>query len=178
MIRTALTTLALMGTLVSAQAPPMDRPPQGPMGGAEGTGPRRGPGPEGMGPGQVFKALGLSKDQDKAIQALMEKHRAGSMARRKAAAEAEEAVRAALEDPATSEAALRDLHAKASEARVQDLLEHRSLIQEVNALLTPGQRAKAARIRENQQRERAAHRAVQDDLGGPEGRPGPPPPPR
>ena len=176
MFRTSVTALALMGSLVAAQAPPMDRP--GPMHGPEGRGPGRGPGPEGMDPGQALKALGLSKDQEQAVQALMEKHRTGSMARHKAAAEAEEAVRAALEDPATSEAALRDLHAKAGEARLQDLLEHRSQVQEVNALLTPGQRAKAARLRENRHKERAAHRAIMEDLGGPEGQPGPPPPHR
>ena len=179
MIRTIL-TLTLAGGLLAAQAPqPGFPPPDGP--GRPGPGGMRRPGPEGMhrpGPEGMFRALGLSKDQEAAIHALLEKRRPAEQARHLAAADKEEALRTAMEEPATTETQLRALHAAASEARLQALLEHRVLLLELHALLTPEQQAKARRIREGQRREAEAHRAVQAELGEPFGHPGPGGPPR
>jgi Spy/CpxP family protein refolding chaperone len=183
MIRTTLVTLALLGGALGAQAPasapgpgPQGRPcpcPGGPEGlGHPGPGPIGQPGPRGLdhpGPGLPLKALGLTPDQNKAFRAILDKHRATDQARRKTAEQCEEALHTALEDPATSESQLRALHLAAAEAHFQSLLEHRSLLLELHALLTPDQQAKAKRIRDNQGRERQAHRALAEDLGGPEG---------
>lgn len=166
MIRVTLMTLALMGGTLAAHQPPPPRPE--PMRGPEGMGH--------PGPGFPFKALGLSPDQEKAVHAAMDKGRAGEKALHKAAAAKEEALRAALEDPATPEAQLRALNAAASDARFQALLGHRALLLEINAILTPDQQAKAKRIRDAQRREIEAHHTVMEETGGPgEDRPGPPP---
>jgi len=165
MIRTIL-SLTLAAGLLSAQDGPGRPGPEGMR--------RPGPAPEGMrrpGPEAMFRALGLAKDQEAAIHAALGRRRPAEQARHQAAAEKEEALRAALEEPATTETQLRTLHAAASEARLQALLEHRGLLLELNALLTPEQQAKARRIRENQRREAEAHRAVEADLGEPGGPP-------
>lgn len=171
MIRRTLTILAAAGTLLQAQQPqpPCDPPRQ--------EGPRRdgsralpGHGPEGMpghGPGRVLKALGLTQDQEAAVRAILDKHRAAEGARRKAAGAKEAALRAALEDPATPDAQLKALHAQASDARFEAMLAHRAVVKEIEAVLTPEQQAKARRIRENLARERAAHAAVMEDMGEP-----------
>ena len=173
MIRPTLLTFALLGASLLAQAPP---PPPDAM---------RGPGPEGphhRGGEFNLKFLGLSPDQDKAVKALLDQHRAVAQALHKAAAGQEEALHAAMEDPATSEPQLRALHAAASEARLKALLDHRALLLDLQALLTPEQRAKARRVMANQRREREARQALQEDLGepgdGPHGPMPPPPPPR
>lgn len=170
MIRPTFLIFALLGASLIAQAPP---PPPPPL-----EAPHR--------PGGEFnlRFLDLSPDQEKAVKNLLRQRRAGAQALHQAAADQEEAFHAALEDPAASEAQLRALHASASEARLKAALDHRALLLEVHALLTPEQRAKARRVMANQRREREAHRAVQEDLGpaGEDPRapmpPPPPPPPR
>lgn len=178
MIRTALLTLALTGGLC-AQAPP----PPGPMQGSDGPrnhpgGPMDRPGPEGRhrpgGPERVLQALSLTKDQEQALHALMEKRRPAAMALGEASRQKEEALRTAVEDPSTPEAQVRALHAAAADARLQELLDRRAMAKEVEALLTPEQQAKAKRLRADLAREREARKAVHDDFEGPEGRPGPP----
>ena len=169
MIRPTLITFALLGASLAAQEPP---PPPMPM---------HAPGPEGphrRGGEFNFKFLGLSPDQEKAVKALLEQRRHGAQALHKAAADHEEALHAAMEDPATTEPQLRALHASASEARLKAILEHRALLLDLQALLTPEQRAKAKRVMANQRREREAHRDLQEDLGEAGGEHfGPPPPP-
>lgn len=174
MIRRNLMILAAAGTLFAAQQPQAPCPPQ-PDPHHPGHQDLRGHGPEG-GPGhdsfRILKALGLTRDQEAAARAAMDKDRAGMAARRKAAGDKEAALRAALEDPATPDARIKALHAQASEARLDAMMAHRALVKEIDALLTPEQRAKAKRIRENLTREREARKAVMEDLGGP----GEPPP--
>jgi Spy/CpxP family protein refolding chaperone len=142
MIRESLTTLVLAGTVLTAQAPGFPPPPGGPDGGMrrEGPGGHQRPGPEGL-----LADLNLTPDQDKAIHALMEKHRASDKAKRRAAEDADDAFRQALEDPAVSDAQLKPLHDAASEAHFQMFLEHRALRREIDAVLTPDQRTKARR---------------------------------
>lgn len=166
MIRNALLSLALAGAMC-AQQPPPPGPGHGP-----GDEEMKHPGDRGMrhpGPGMMFKALGLSPDQEKAIQTLTEKRRMGGMPR---PGPEEESLRAAAEDPSTTEAQLRTLHAAASEAHLKALLDRRALAVEINALLTPEQQAKARRIRENMRKEMEARMSLMEDLGGP-GEPGP-----
>ena len=169
MIRPTLITFALLGASLAAQAPP---PPPMPM---------HGPGPEGLhhrGGDFNFRFLQLSPEQEKALKALLDQHRAGARALHKALADQEEALHTAMEDPGTTEPQLRALHASASDARLKAILEHRALLLDLQALLTPEQRAKAKRVMANQRREREAHRDLQEDLGEPGGEPfGPPPPP-
>jgi Spy/CpxP family protein refolding chaperone len=122
-----------------------------------------------------LRALALTQEQAGAVRAVLDKHRTAAMARHRAAGRKEDALRTAALDPATPEARLRALHAEAAEARLQELLAQRALAQELNALLTPEQQAKAARIRVVRQKEREAHQALMDELGDPS--PLPPPPP-
>jgi Spy/CpxP family protein refolding chaperone len=98
------------------------------------------PGPEGL-----LADLNLTPDQDKAIHALMDKHHAADKAKRRAAEDADDAFRQALEDPAVSDPQLKPLHDAASEAHFQMFLEHRALRREIDAVLTPDQRARARR---------------------------------
>lgn len=167
----------LAGAALAAQPAPPDgpRPPRPPQQEAAG-GHRPGPaGPHHPGPGLPFQALDLSPDQQAAMKACLERHRAAQETLHRTALDQEEALRAAAEDPATPEAQLRTLAAAAAEAHLKSLLAHRALVQELDGLLTPEQRAKAKRIRDNQRREREAHRAVMEDLE-PAGRPAPPRP--
>lgn len=165
--------LLLAGTLLAAQAPgfpppdgqvppfPCGQAPAGPDGGQR----RPGPGMEPGGPMGDLRALALTPDQAKAVRAVLDQHRAAITARRQAVGRKEEALRAAALDPAVPEARLRALHAEAAEARFQDLLEQRAVARGLDALLTPGQQAKAARIRSGRQKEREAHRALMEELG-------------
>jgi hypothetical protein len=107
----------------------------------------------------------------------MDKHRPMEMARHKALAEQEEALQASLEEPSTPEAQLQALYNSSCEARLQADLEHRALVIELNAVLTPDQQAKARRIRDSLRREVEAHRVVLEELGvAGEDCPLPPPP--
>jgi Spy/CpxP family protein refolding chaperone len=112
----------------------------------------------------MFKALHLTPEQEKALQGVLDRHKAAVNSREQAAAEKEDAVRDAMEDPGVPEAKLRTLNLVASEARMQAMLEHRATVLEINALLTPDQLAKARRIREDRQRERDARRALAAEL--------------
>jgi Spy/CpxP family protein refolding chaperone len=165
MIRTTLATFALAAGLLQAQQP---FEPSGPPRRPEPIdGPRPGP-QEGMrrpdGSFALLKALGLSPDQEAAVRAVLEKRRASGRAAHRAAEAKEDALRQASEDPAATEAQLRALHAAASEARFQALLEHRTMALAIDAILTPEQRAKARRIREGMNRERDAHWAVMEEM--------------
>ncbi|BDU72043.1 Spy/CpxP family protein refolding chaperone [Mesoterricola silvestris] len=148
MIRTTFLTLALAGGLC-AQQPPPPCPP-----GAEGMGR--------PGPGLPLEALGLTPDQMKACRAVLARRPKAPRAGR----EAEEALRAAVEDPATTAPQLRALHAAAAEARLQELLDRHAQAVDLDAILTPEQRAKARRIRENLRREQEAGMALREDLEG------------
>ncbi|WP_257312036.1 Spy/CpxP family protein refolding chaperone [Geothrix fuzhouensis] len=97
--------------------------------------------------GWMARVLNLTEAQRTSIQAIREKHRPDLVAHRDKARQAQAALRAALQDPATPEAQLRVLHDKASAARFDLLLAGRAVHQEVQAVLTPEQRGKAAELR-------------------------------
>jgi Spy/CpxP family protein refolding chaperone len=151
--------------------------PEGP-GGKAGMPPAPGgrvhPGP--MAPAPWLHMLNLTEAQDKQVQAIQEQHRPAREARRKAAMARAAALRDALEDPGASEAQIRALHAAESEARLQERLEERALLLEVNGVLTREQQAKAQRLRQIMQKEREARRELREEAGGPMGGPGMPPP--
>lgn len=103
------------------------------------------PGPGQGQRGQRFaKALQLTAEQQGQIQALRASHRAAIAPQRQAAQAAQAALAKALQDPAISDATLRELHQKASEARFQVMLAGRANLAQVRALLTPEQREKAS----------------------------------
>ena len=105
-------------------------------------------------PGPMMpRELGLSEAQHSAIQAVFEKHRAALEAKHRAAADQEKALMDAMDDPATSDARLQELQAKASAARFQAMREQRAAMLEAQALLTPEQRAKAKELKARGPRE-------------------------
>ncbi|MBI3132254.1 MAG: Spy/CpxP family protein refolding chaperone [Acidobacteria bacterium] len=112
-------------------------------------------GPRQAGRGERFaRALQLTADQQNQIRALRASHRDAIAPLRASARAARAALAQALQDPATAEATLRDLHQKASEAHFQLLLAGRANRVQVRALLTPEQREKASVLRATH-RERA-----------------------
>jgi len=109
---------------------------------------------------RMARALNLTEAQQTSIQTLREKHRPDLLARRDAVRQAQTAFQTALQDPATPETQLRALHDKVSTARFDLLLASRALRQEVRAVLTPEQQARAADLRASTQarrRERMHH---------------------
>ena len=104
--------------------------------------PGRGPRAE-----RIALTLHLTDTQKTSIQAIREKHRPDLVVRRDAVQQAQAVLRTALKDAATPETQLRALHDKAAGARFDMMLARRSVHQEVQALLTPEQRVKAAEMR-------------------------------
>ena len=109
---------------------------------------------------KLARALDLTEAQKASIQAIREKHRPDLTLHLDTAHQAHAALRAALQDAATPEARLRALHDTASAAQFELMLARRSVQQEVQAMLTPEQRLKAAELRSAAQarmRERMRH---------------------
>jgi Spy/CpxP family protein refolding chaperone len=96
---------------------------------------------------KITQALNLTEAQKASIQTIREKHRPDLGLRRDTVQQAQAALRTALQDAATPEAQLRALYDKASAARFEMMLARRSVHQEVQAVLTPEQRVKAAEMR-------------------------------
>jgi Spy/CpxP family protein refolding chaperone len=134
---TAALALAILPAL--AQPAPVPVPP--PQSAPEA------PAPAPRGPGHLARSLGLTDAQKTSIQAIRERHRADLTARREGLQQARAAFHAALRDPATPEAQLRALYDRTSAAGFEMLMASRALRQEVQAVLTPEQRAKAAEMR-------------------------------
>ncbi len=96
---------------------------------------------------KVARALNLTEAQKASIQTIREKYRPDLVLRRDAIQQAQATLRAALQDATTPEAQLRALHDKAAATRFELMLARRSVRQEVQAVLTPDQRVKAAELR-------------------------------
>lgn len=96
---------------------------------------------------RMARALNLTEAQRASIHGIREKHRPDLLLRRDAARQAQVALKAALRDAATPEAQLRALHDKAAGARFEMMLARRSVHHEVQMVLTPEQREKAAELR-------------------------------
>ncbi|MDR3669756.1 MAG: hypothetical protein P4L36_02870 [Holophaga sp.] len=117
----------------------------------------------------MFRFLGLTAVQEKAVQAVQEKHRPVLMAGHRLLGERAAALRDGLENPALSESQLRALLTAENEARLQLALEQRASFQESFALLSAGQQAKAVRLGQKRQKEREARRDVMEEEGLPAG---------
>jgi Spy/CpxP family protein refolding chaperone len=128
MMKPLIASLAI--GLLSPTFLPAQPPPAGPQGFR--------PGPP---PGMPCD-LDLTSAQKEAIQAILEKHRTTHMEKQKAARQKEKALMAALFEGTAPEARLKELHQAASDARFALLLEDRATRLEVDALLTPEQRAR------------------------------------
>jgi Spy/CpxP family protein refolding chaperone len=113
--------------------------------------PGRGPHAEGIG-----RALHLSEVQKASIQAIRAKHRPDLILRRDAVQHAQIDLRTALQDAAIPETRLRTLYDKTAGARFDMILAQRSVRLEVQGVLTPEQRAKAAEMHEHLRRQRRA----------------------
>jgi Spy/CpxP family protein refolding chaperone len=108
----------------------------------------------GLGMRHPFARLNLSEAQQASLKGLHEQHKASMEAKAQAVREAQATLRKAMADPKTSEADLKTLHEKASQARFAAVLERRTLMQESLALLTPEQKAQW----EKQRAERMEHK--------------------
>lgn len=95
---------------------------------------------------RLARMLHLTEAQKAGIQTVRAKHQPDLALRRSAFREARQALRAALQDQATPTAQLRSLYDKAASARFEMMLARRSMRQEVQALLTPEQRGRAAEL--------------------------------
>lgn len=107
---------------------------------------------------RIASALNLTEAQQASIKALRDKHRPEMLARREATRQAQDFLRKAMQDPATPEAQLRTAYDKAASARFDLMLARRSMHQDVQALLTPEQRLKAAELRGAAQARMQDHR--------------------
>lgn len=113
---------------------------------AQGFGPMmgggRGPGQAGMRcGGAMANALNLTEAQKAELKAIEGRHQAALDAKQKVAGEAREEIRKAMHDPAVSDAKVKELHAKVSDAMTAVMLERRAMMREFDALLTPDQKA-------------------------------------
>lgn len=118
---------------------------------------------------KVARTLNLTEAQKASIQSIRERHRPDLVLHHDTIKQAQATLRAALLDAATPEAQLRALHDKASAARFEMMLARRSVHQEVQAVLTPEQRAKAAELRgmaRARMRERVRHLRMAAGMAG------------
>jgi len=111
---------------------------------AQGFGPMMGGG-RGQAPaaqcGPMARVLNLTEAQQADQKAIAQRHQAALDAKLKVASDAREEMRKAMHDPAVSDAKVKELHVKVSEAMTAVMLERRAMQREFEALLTPDQKA-------------------------------------
>ena len=95
------------------------------------------------GPGRVAQALGLSPEQQAQMKAIREKHLEALKGDREASRAQFQAFRAAMENPKATESQLRTAFDQMNTQRFQFMLDRRAMRQEMRAVLTPEQQAKA-----------------------------------
>jgi Spy/CpxP family protein refolding chaperone len=95
----------------------------------------------------MAKALGLTPDQQSRMKAIREKYRDSGKADREAVRAQAQAFRTAMEDPKSTETQLRQAFDQMNAQRFQALLQQRAMRQEMRAVLTPDQQAKADAMR-------------------------------
>jgi Spy/CpxP family protein refolding chaperone len=107
------------------------------------------PGPDGHGSRRerISRALNLTEAQKTSLRTIREKHRPVLILRRDAVAHARIDLRTALQETAMPDPQLRALYDKAAAARFDLILARRAVRREVQAVLTPEQRARAAELR-------------------------------
>ena len=101
------------------------------------------PPPPPMGGHHLAEALGLSPEQQTKMKSIHEKHATAMKADHEAVRAQAQAFRAAMQDPKADPAQLRQAFDQMNAARFQMLLEGRAMRQEMRAVLTPDQQAKA-----------------------------------
>ena len=84
--------------------------------------------------------LTLTEAQQASYKKILEAHKTSLDAKLKTANDARDAMRKGMQDPATSDAKVKELHAKTSEAMTAVMLERRAMQREFEALLTPEQK--------------------------------------
>jgi Spy/CpxP family protein refolding chaperone len=96
--------------------------------------------------GRMAEQLKLTDTQKASLKTIMAKHHDALSAKGKAAKEARRAFFEAMQKPETSPETLKALHRTMSDAGFEQLLEGRTMRQEIRAMLTPDQREQAARM--------------------------------
>ncbi len=110
------------------------------------------PGPDGgRRADRINHVLNLTEAQKTSIRSIRDKHRQDLILRQDALKHAQIDLRTALQSLDTPEAQLRALYDKASAARFDLIQARRSVRVEVQAVLTPEQRTKAADLRDRAQ---------------------------
>jgi Spy/CpxP family protein refolding chaperone len=105
----------------------------------------------GRGPGQAGTCdrmagfLNLTEGQKANLKAVADKHQAALEAKQKTANDARAAMRAAMHNPAVTDAQIKELHGKVAAAQEAVMLERRAMMQEFQAFLTPDQKAALAK---------------------------------
>ena len=98
-------------------------------------------------PERIAQALQLTEVQKASIQGIRAKHHPDLILRRDAVQHARIDLRTALQDAGAPEPRLRALYDKSAAARFDLILAQRSVRLEVQAVLSPEQRAKATELR-------------------------------
>lgn len=101
------------------------------------------PPPPPAGGHHLAEALGLSPEQQTKMKSIHEKHAAAMKADRESLRTQAQAFHTAMKDPKADPAALRQAFDQVNGARFQMLMEARAMRQEMRAVLTPDQQAKA-----------------------------------
>lgn len=123
----------------------------------------------GLAPGQIARTLDLSEAQRSSLRSIREKHRPELQMKRDAARRARADLRAALGDLSVPEVRLRALHDQVAAAQFELRLARRSVRSEVQAVLTPEQRERAAALQalaRERRRERLRHADLERGLAG------------
>ena len=168
---TAFTLALALGALVPAMAQAPAAPPAAGTGGAGcACGPRH-DGDQGGMMGRMADQLKLTDAQKASMKAIMARHKDSMEAGRKAAFAARRAYFEAMKKPDSSPESLKALHRAMGDAEFDRMLEHRTIRQEMRAVLDPGQREQAARMEGRMEGMRMARSGRGGDWGeGPEGR--------
>lgn len=105
---------------------------------------------------RLAEALGLSPEQQAKLEAIRAQHTAALKADREALQAEGRQLHGAMQDPAASETQLRQAFDRMNEARFKALMDRRALRQEMRAVLTPDQQAKADALKARFREERLA----------------------
>ena len=89
----------------------------------------------------MARFLNLTEAQRVSMKGVRDRHQVSFDGKLTAAAEAQNAMRSAMLDPATGDAQLKALQGKVAEAQLPVMLERRAMMVEFEAILTPDQKA-------------------------------------
>ncbi len=108
---------------------------------AQGFGPKMGGRAQAASCGPMARFLNLTAAQQASSKVITDRHQASLDAKQKVVNEAREEMRKAMHDPAVSDAKVKELHARVSGSMTAVMLERRAMMQELEAILTPDQKA-------------------------------------